>query len=266
MQNRHDGVFNALISSCPHLQEINFHMQGYIGDALVDKISRRCPDLTALVFDKALLSVHTVLSLLENGKKFRSLSLERSELYESTPAAVFTWPLTYLRFDTVTVSDHDMLHILQCCPVLQTLTLRCTTLDKTVFVSFAHKCKQLQSLDMSKNALCVDDEVLCTIAEHCVLLRTLDLTGDTLVSDAGVTALVRGCPLLEDLYLPAESDCITDMSLMAIAQHCRGLRRLVLDNNNQITEAGVAAILQACPMLLYLSVYHCGGLSKEMRV
>jgi hypothetical protein len=208
--------------------------------------------------------VRTLQSLLQNCTKLRSLSLEQSELYEDTTLAVFKSNLTDLHFDTVTVSDVDMFSILQCCPALRNLTLQRTLLASWTFMCIGFHCRQLQRLDISQNAAAVDDDVLRSIGEYCAQLRMLDVTADTAVTDAGVCALVVACPLLEELILPAGSAGITDASLFAIAQNGSGLKRLVLDNNEHITDAGVTAIWQGCSVLRHVSFHRCAGLSKEM--
>jgi hypothetical protein len=273
MQNKHDGVFNALISTCPHLEEVNFSMQGYLTDSLVDKLMRKCPELSVLALNNAILSFSTLIALLGQCGKMRTLSLDNSELFENTSTTVFKSALTELCFNTVTVDDADILFILQCCPALQTLALTMRTATAHVFMNIGPLCRHLQRLDISDNAeSSVNNAVLHILSEHCTQLRMLNVTGTQRVPDGGICAVVRACPLLQELHLPVCSTDLTDVSLLIIGQysvHLTLLELQVLESNKQLTDAGVTAVLQGCPKLKHLKFPNfrlCEGLSKEMWV
>jgi hypothetical protein len=272
MQNKHDGVFNALISTCPHLEEVNFRMQGYLTDSLVDKLMRKCPNLSVLALNNAILSFSTLIALLGQCGKMRSLSLDTSELLENTSATLLKSDLTELCFNAVTVDDADLLYILQNCPALQTLTLKLSSVSAHVLMNIGPLCCQLQCLEIRGNTTSVDDGVLHTLSEHCTQLCTVNVTENWRVTDAGVCALVLACPLLQRLHLPVHSADITDASLLAIGQYCVHLTLLelhALERNEQLTDAGVTAVLQGCPKLRNFNFPNfrlCEGLSKEMRV
>ncbi|CAN6442368.1 unnamed protein product [Victoria cruziana] len=76
------------------------------------------------------------------------------------------------------------------------------------------------------------------------------------VTDAGFTAIARGCPALKVLSVwnvPA----ITDKSLYEISQGCHQLEKLDISHCPGITDKGLLAIAESCPNLSSLTLESC---------
>ncbi len=62
-----------------------------------------------------------------------------------------------------------------------------------------------------------------------------------------MTALAAHCPLLESLTLGYVK--VTDVSICAVAQQCRSLRRLSVEGCSGVTDASMLALSENCPNL-----------------
>ncbi|KAK3007337.1 hypothetical protein RJ639_016821 [Escallonia herrerae] len=69
------------------------------------------------------------------------------------------------------------------------------------------------------------------------------------VSDTGLSALLH-CPNIEILHLVKTPEC-TNMGLVAVAEHCKLLRKLHIDGwkTNRISDEGLIAVAKHCPNL-----------------
>jgi hypothetical protein len=97
------------------------------------------------------------------------------------------------------------------------------------------------------------------------VLRFKGLYGDNVISEA------VAAPTLE--VLDAAECVLTESAQFAIAQRCRKLRTLRIFERNRgqrtpsgVTDAGLRAILQGCPLLREVDVEYAAELSGEMRI
>jgi hypothetical protein len=107
------------------------------------------------------------------------------------------------------------------------------------------------------------DPMLFSISAHCPHLRVLIIPESTDVTDAALSAVAAGCPLLEELNLDGMN--ITDVSLLAIAQHCHNLVLLNVSECREVSDDGVLEIMENCTKLAGLGVLHCLGVPFELR-
>uniref|UniRef100_A0A0A9DJD5 F-box/LRR-repeat protein 15-like leucin rich repeat domain-containing protein n=2 Tax=Arundo donax TaxID=35708 RepID=A0A0A9DJD5_ARUDO len=82
------------------------------------------------------------------------------------------------------------------------------------------------------------------------------------VTDAGLSALARGCPALRSLAL-WDVPQVTDAGLAGIAWECHSLERLDITGCPLITDKGLIAIAQGCPELKSLTIEACSGVANE---
>jgi hypothetical protein len=127
--------------------------------------------------------------------------------------------LKHLELGSTWIRDDVLLVLALACPQLQSLGLNSCRIHEETVAQVAEVCPSLTSLDFDD---VVDDMVLCRVAAACPLMRQLSLgpcervsdvglrslaahchdlrainfwCGD--ITDAGIAALVRGCPLLQ---------------------------------------------------------------------
>jgi EIN3-binding F-box protein len=82
------------------------------------------------------------------------------------------------------------------------------------------------------------------------------------VTDAGISALARGCPELRSLTL-WDVPQVTDAGLAEVAAECHSLERLDISGCPMITDKGLAAVAQGCPELKSLTIEGCSGVANE---
>jgi hypothetical protein len=134
------------------------------------------------------------------------------------------------------------------------------------------------------------DECLVTLTKRCRKLTKLSVDGMT-VSEQGLVEALLQCVVLEYLELmnkcqavPVEvaipslksikcgSHNMRDAVLFAVGQKCAKLETLHmfqfadLEARNQVTDAGLRAVLQGCPLLRETGVQYAVGISTELRV
>jgi hypothetical protein len=133
------------------------------------------------------------------------------------------------------------------------------------------------------------DECLVTLTKRCRKLTKLSVDGMT-VSEQGLVEALLQCVVLEYLELmnkcqavPVEvaipslksikcgSHNMRDAVLFAAGQKCAKLETLHmfqfadLEAGNQVTDAGLRAVLQGCPLLRETGVQDAEGISTELR-
>jgi EIN3-binding F-box protein len=82
------------------------------------------------------------------------------------------------------------------------------------------------------------------------------------VTDAGVSALARGCPALRSLAL-WDVRQVTDAGLAEIAAECHSLERLDITGCPLVTDKGLVAVARGCPELKSLTIEACPGVANE---
>lgn len=104
----------------------------------------------------------------------------------------------------------------------------------------------------------MDDSTLITLLDSCPNLTTLNLDSMP-IQHEGFRHLAHTVgPRLHSLGL--SDSHITDKSLIYLADHCHELRKLDLSLTD-ITSTGLEAIATGCPLLLWISLRICPGIS-----
>ncbi|KAL9242442.1 hypothetical protein vseg_016436 [Gypsophila vaccaria] len=96
-------------------------------------------------------------------------------------------------------------------------------------------------------------------------LKKLSIRGSNVtrgVTNAGLSAIARGCPSLRSLSIWNVST-ISDEGLMEIANECHMLEKLDLCHCPSITNKGLMAIAEGCPNLVALSIESCPNIGND---
>ncbi|KAK9706176.1 hypothetical protein RND81_07G109200 [Saponaria officinalis] len=96
-------------------------------------------------------------------------------------------------------------------------------------------------------------------------LRKLSIRGSNVtrgLTNAGLSAIARGCPSLRSLSIWNVST-VGDDGLVEIANECRMLEKLDLCNCPSITNTGLIAIAECCPNLVALSIESCPNIGND---
>lgn len=103
------------------------------------------------------------------------------------------------------------------------------------------------------------DEQCILLSEHCKLLKDISIDGGHGVSDAGVTAIARGCKDLERISL--NMLLIRDITLKAIGEHCSRILYLSCTNCSWLS---LGCVLNVAKAASSLEEVHWEGTSSSM--
>jgi hypothetical protein len=159
-----------------------------------------------------------------------------------------------------------LLEIADACPNIRTLKIQ--DLDGTVLwdeslIDLTRKLQQLTSLELF--GVGHSKQGLASALNNCRCLKAL-LVG----SVHPVLPVEVALPSME--VIVAGSDNMTDAVLLAMGERCAKLEKLVMFttmssiNIHSVTDAGVRAVLQGCPLLCKTDAEYAGGISIELRV
>ncbi|KAK1940489.1 F-box/LRR-repeat protein 4 [Phytophthora citrophthora] len=149
---------------------------------------------------------------------------------------------------------------------LKTLHIGTTQCDADYFAAALLQARSSTSVasslvDLDVTSLATD--TLCeALGNCCANLRTLRLSRSRYFSATSFLAVLRGCPRLRALELES-CEQIQDETLVELSTSpcCPHLETLVLSNDWQLTDTGIAALLRPATSLFRLDVRHCPEVS-----
>eukprot|EP01079_Euglenida_sp_SAG-EU17-18_P009327 gene9327-1679_t len=134
------------------------------------------------------------------------------------------------------VDDGTLCSIAASCPLLDTVTVaRCPLVTDVGAVALAGACSLLRKFDLEG---CKAGDPLA-IALAVLPLEELRCTG---ISDAGVLAMAKQCPDLEEVYL--DGTPVTSAGLESLVTYCARLRVLHFSGCHGVSDVGVERIGQ----------------------
>ncbi|KAJ1411210.1 hypothetical protein B484DRAFT_455657 [Ochromonadaceae sp. CCMP2298] len=119
--------------------------------------------------------------------------------------------------------------------------------------ALARNCPELRVVDVQM-ALGVSDEGVAELS-RCAGLESLNIRWCFGVTDVSIVAIAQHCRGLHKVYL-GRNDGVTDASLHALSLHCRTLDTLHLHKSKGVTEGALVTLAQRLPGLTDLTVYH----------
>jgi hypothetical protein len=197
--------------------------------------------------------------------------------------------ITGVHFDSKSEADQadqvdDCLEVLtRGLQLLSTLTIAVLCTARGIARALAH-CKNLSRLTctgrrvkvnagiaiptltyINCSSAYVEPAVLVALGQRCHELKTLRITyeynhqRDHHITDAGVRAVLQGCPKLRETDL-AQSARISDGLRVELAAHCN-FTRLDLSKWERTSEELAQDVLTACPNLTEVDCFHCKWLT-----
>ena len=156
----------------------------------------------------------------------------------------------------------------------------CVSLDFTgadictdkIIKDIARGCPQLNTILLGNNED-LTDESLIELARWCPQIHTIDLSHISKITGGGLSALARGCCQMQSINLNCNY-CITDRSVSLLASCCpllhtvklgnqNGFDALDVDQEHQIIETNIKALVENCPQLRYLSLHYWPSLRRD---
>ena len=171
--------------------------------------------------------------------------------------------------------------IIKACPRLKKLSLHDTRLLTATTLACLSSLSNLKELELHKSIISSehiitfikssphlevlqlgnieDNSVLLSLGLYCPRLRLIISYNHSMtstMSDAGVIAMARGCPLLEEIRLVScQGYDLSDLALAAIAECCHHLQRIWLGySSRRVTDVGLIALSRRCPHMKELHI------------
>ncbi|KAI7863984.1 hypothetical protein BDF14DRAFT_1733090 [Spinellus fusiger] len=130
---------------------------------------------------------------------------------------------------------------------------------------FLSNCERIERLTLA-GCSSLTDQGLLALLNHgaCSFLVSMDLSDVPLISDLTLTRIAEQCPKLQGLNLSMSREgqdqlsLITDSSIVKVAHHCRGLKRIKIHYRALVTDVSALALAEHCPGLTEIDLMNCG--------
>jgi hypothetical protein len=160
-----------------------------------------------------------------------------------------------------TTNQNIVLEVVKCCPNVRKLEAYGGGPWDVSLPVLTHAFRRLTVMTLVDAKL--SKQCLAAALIHCRYLEQLEIRT---CSDVPVEVALQSLKSLAICYSE-----LSDEILCAIGQHCAGLERLwVFESSDEegyaVTDVGVRAVLQGCPLLRETDVEYAAGLSTELRV
>jgi hypothetical protein len=256
------SVVTAVLQVCsPNLQKIAISALLRAGDYEI--IASRCSQLRELCVDPGTVDDAALLALAAGCPKLSYVPLCQSKVSDVGIIAVVARNRALTSLNLIyncNVTDRGMEAVTANCPLLESIHLA--------------SCNQLT------------DATLIAIGQHCHNLRELNIN-DTFFTHVGLEAVIRGCPLLENLSasgghklsfaivarccprlrcLAAANADVPTEAVQALAECCPLLKKVILSHNPQIGDEAITALARGCPNLTELGIMRTSVTVQGMSV
>ncbi|URD76169.1 LRR [Musa troglodytarum] len=221
-------------------------------DQLVDLVVGRFTGLRNVFIDERL-PVTTV-------QPQRSLPSKRKR--HTLPKANHATEEIYMEneLEQFCLSDAGLALLAKSCKGLEKLSfIWCSSITSLGLTTVAENCKFLKSVDLQ--GCYVGDKGLIALGQNCKQLEDLNLRFCEGLTDTGVVGFAQSSgSSLKSLGIAACA-WISDVSLQAVASHCKFLENLSLDSE-LMRNTGVVSVAQGCRSLKALKL-QCVNISDE---
>lgn len=269
------ALLEKVASRCPHLRALFIgskykHKFPNVGAACISRLARSCPKVTHITaYDLNNWTDDEAIAVARGWPALRHLEI---------------WPDTLPGNQPCQFTDRMLEALGQHCPRLQMFSTKRVEMTADGVTALVRGCRRLSELKLMHS--CLDDDMLHAIgkwlrpslkllnlisANHGRLIsdaglrsialcpRLTNLSIDrTVITDAGVAAVIKGCPQLETLTLVA-CHGVTGRGLRG----AKRLSRVAIDYCNVFNDEGLKALAAVSPPLSILSVEYCNGITDR---
>jgi len=192
--------FKRIIECCPRLTSVVLKTPP---DDLLIEIGRSYPDLLSLDLNNIFKGSTKLIALFDRCRKLQKLNIL-----------------------CVKISDNSWIRIFECCHDLRSVRLDHVAVKNAAraLFSLAVNCPQLEKLDLEGITASKKEWLQFSKQSNFPKLHTIYLT-ELDIDDHFVLEFVRKSPLLRNLIIES-CECVTDVGLYHVANHCRNLKNL----------------------------------------
>ncbi|KAJ8301825.1 hypothetical protein KUTeg_020812 [Tegillarca granosa] len=233
-----DDSLAGIANSCPYLKRLNLHGCSRLSGEGLIQLSQGCTKLECLD-----LSYCSTLSKKPDNESLWTL-----------PTSLVKLSLCGVRLDDERILV-ECVQRLKCLKSLRLCGVTCLNdknfeqIDVDVLFVVASTCYNLEILDMAGLA-CVTNDLLVSLAEHCPKLSKLGIKGCSEVTDMGVCAVARRCPLKKIVVSGINN--LTDKSIFTLANQCCNLEELYVNGCSLISPTTLRYLVDCCLSRVYI--------------
>jgi hypothetical protein len=245
----YDSMLSDLWSYCPHVVAVHCWFEFPAGVQV--QIATHWPALTHLTLNVQTVGVNELTAIGSVCQSLVEVCLLCSE--PVTPFFQVCSPKLQRILGGGPLGLLDCVAIASRCPFLRTLNKSFGDIDDNCLAVLSKGCPCLDTLDLTFNRTATN--VGLGIAALNGALITLTVVAFANLTDAGMIVVAECCHLLENVDI---TDCpqLTDLTLVALGQHCHNLRVLTMFDTF-MTHNGLIALAAGCPRLEQLHAFHC---------
>ena len=230
-----------------------------ITDTMLTSLAKDFPDLSSLRLCGSITGVG-LAALGRASPRLKSIGLYRCLQITDIGLSALVHGCSQLQsisiFCCSNLTDAGLSVLADGCPLLEFINLHCccSVMDiGNLIPRNGVSMLQYVSLNYSKN---VTNEGLCKMVEGCPKLRTLSLNYCTKVKDTGISCIGQYCPDLREIHLCGNN--ITDLGLVALAKGCPLLEAANLYCCSYVTYITLSALSTGCSQLLSVKLTGTG--------
>ena len=221
----------------------------------IDPLIPSFSEVTSLTFHDTTMDDTTVLAIAQHCLKLKRLDFYSSDLKVASLLTLseHKLPLVWLHLSTIpSIANADIArrcsHALSCIDSLSTGVNFKETQNSSFCIPYMSNVKQLYLTDLKFLYMDLIIEHFCNLRSISVLMGTC--------SKVKILSLCRGNPSLQELEYYTFShtvvhnhDLFTDHDLIELIHACPHLRKLCLRYETDITDIGILALSEHCPLL-----------------
>ncbi|KHN01288.1 F-box/LRR-repeat protein 20 [Glycine soja] len=272
-----DVGVKALSLALPMLLSVDLSGNFFINDASILSLCKNCNFLEQVtIFECHFITQRGIASAIRERPCLRSFRvsnfgcgtkkgdfLRPSVTSDFITALVSLKGLTCLDLSCSSISDE-----LLCCVAEEGIPLKklvlqgCCNYSYVGVLCLLSTCQSLEHLDL-QNAEFLCDQRVEELCEYLGNLVSVNVGGCRMLTDLALFALVRGCPLLNEIRMGGTDvgKRRVDQDLMNGVVNCQ-VKSLYLGNNSLLRDESVEMFASVCPSLEVLDLSSCCGISE----
>eukprot|EP00899_Mesostigma_viride_P015910 jgi/Mesvir1/2431/Mv22164-RA.2 len=254
-----DACIHTVANNCPRLRVLSLWRCEGVTDAGLMELARRCPGFQALKVDQCYAGNRTLHALARHCPDLRRLdvwnrpwSVERSGPGRRGQQLREAWK-------RIRVKNDGLAAVLRNCLRLEVLNLSdCEGMSDAAIRVAGGSCKNLRELSLRDLRGSFTDQGLSAMAPSLGALEVLQALECDAVTDVSIVALAQHCPRLKNVCV---FKCkVGDPGIEALARHLT-LVSLNAAKCEGVTDVGMRAVSEHSSQLDTLSVFGCTAIT-----
>jgi Leucine-rich repeat (LRR) protein len=228
-----EDEIRTVIKRCPHLTSVICHGSCIVNDEILQLIGQYCPHLKQLILPELTrISEKGMMDTVSQWPEMEHMVLDFGYYITNACLKVIGTHCPRLKtlrlYHCYNVRDEGLTYLTSSCSQLTHLDIsHCTNISDTGLSILARNCPQLEHLSMEACKK-ITNRGIEQLAKSCPKLKYLDLNAIGL-RDRSLFALSQHCPQLT--YLDVSfNHCVTEKGVEAVLKHCPLLKRLDLQD------------------------------------